>query len=265
MSAAKLGFDEKVTESQPMDEKPNVKSEQRSADDSEALNMYICKNKFLVRQLAELDSTPLGFVDVGQEVDVLETCVMPTGQHRLRFRVGDGDQFAWCSLHATNGIELLQALQPTGVAATRVERSRSKTWTSLKLGESPECGELELVLATQSYVCVSKCLVRQTEALDSTPLGFIEDGEEIIVLEKRVLQTGQERLRFKVADSDADEFGWCSLATYSEGPSKKIFFTPIDGAIRHWPVQTLSLLAARTLDATVPGHSIAAVRALGLR
>eukprot|EP01043_Picozoa_sp_COSAG02_P028424 COSAG02_NODE_1721_length_11194_cov_7.053718_8_plen_348_part_00 len=150
---------------------------------------YKAVSRAAVRERFESDSAPGRALEVGEEVDVLESRVNSRGQLRVRFAGG------WASVTALDGATLLE---PIAVVNCEPQLYRVLNRVTIRVGADV----VRRYRPSRPFVAIPQhltsrivflCMRRQT----STSVGALEVGEFVTVLETRKLESGQLRARFQ--------------------------------------------------------------------
>ncbi len=168
---------------------------------------YKAISRAAVRQRFESDSAPGRALEVGEEIDVLESRVNSRGQLRVRFAGG------WASVTALDGATLLE---PIAVVNCEPQLYRVLKRVTIRVGADVvrRCRPMQPSVVTPQYLThpLHSCVCRQT----STSVGALEVGEFVTVLETRKLESGQLRARFQYTLQKTRlgrDGGWTSITT----------------------------------------------------
>ena len=140
---------------------------------------YISVSRATVRQRFESDSPPGRALEIGEEIDVLESRVNARDQLRVRFGGG------WASVTASDGATLLAPIE--------VVKQQPKL-----------------------YRVLNRVTIRVGADASSSSVGTLEVGEFVTVLETRKLESGQLRARFQFTLQKTRlgrDGGWTSINT----------------------------------------------------
>eukprot|EP01050_Picozoa_sp_SAG11_P020565 SAG11_NODE_3489_length_2416_cov_2.003884_1_plen_512_part_10 len=159
--------------------------------------------KATVRTGSETTSSRAGHLLPGDVIKTLEVVATDSGLLRVRFSsTSRGGVKGWTSATSSQGLQLLQKLEPTEVPADAQGGADSGEGGpdtidggyGASTAEDDGCGQ---------YVCIKRSVLRSEFESKSKKCGALDPGEAVVVVEARCNQDGVLRVH-------VEGRGWCS-------------------------------------------------------